>query len=273
MIGMDTMQSTLKKRTFDFVDASYDDQDATKYFNIVMLVLIFLNIVAAILETEVSIYSRYKNIFDAFEVVSVGIFTVEYILRLWSSTENPKYRDHISGRVRFALTPAMLIDLASFLPFYIPFLGMDLRMIRVLRLFRLFRLLKMGRYSRALSTIQRVINSKKEELGLTIFSGAVLLILASSILYIIEHDAQPDTFSSIPDAMWWGAVTLTTVGYGDVYPVTGLGKIVGALIAVLGIGLFALPAGIIASGFASELQSKQTEARVCPHCGKLIDQT
>ena len=128
----------------------------------------------------------------------------------------------------------------------------------------------MGRYTKSLSIIQNVLKSKKEELGITLFSGAMLLIVASSLLYFIEHDAQPDTFGSIPNAMWWGVVTLTTVGYGDVYPITALGKIVGAFISILGIGLFALPAGIISSGFASELQTKPQEIQVCPHCGKEI---
>jgi voltage-gated potassium channel len=267
------MQTTLKKKIFEIVDASYDDQDATRFVNLGMLILIFLNIVAAILETETQFYSRHKALFDFFELFSVGIFTLEYILRLWTCTEDPKYKDPIWGRLRFALSPFMLIDLAAFLPFYIPFWGMDLRMIRVVRLSRLFRLMKMGRYSKSLSTIQKVISNKKEEIGITIFLGAILLIIAASLLYILEHDAQPEAFASIPDAMWWAVVTLTTVGYGDVYPVTVLGKIVGAFIAILGIGLFALPAGIIASGFASELQAKNTEPIICPHCGKEMNQT
>ena len=267
------METTLKKRIFDLVDSTYDDQDATRFLNISMLVLISLNVLAAILETEATLYLEYKTLFNVFEALSVGIFTIEYILRIWTCTEYPEFRHPIIGRLRFALTPFMVIDLASFLPFYVPVWQLDLRMIRVVRLFRLFRLLKMGRYSRSLSTIQKVLRAKREELGLTIFSGAILLIIASSLLFMVEHDAQPDRFASIPDAMWWGVVTLTTVGYGDVYPITGLGKIIGAIIAMLGIGLFALPAGIIASGFASELQAKDTERLICPHCGKEISQT
>ena len=164
----------------------------------------------------------------------------------------------------------MLIDLLSFLPFYLPLVGMDLRIIRAVRLFRLFRLFKMGRYSQSLTKLANVIKSKKEELVITLFSGGVLLIIASSLMYFIEREAQPVVFGSIPNAMWWGAVTLTTVGYGDVYPVTLLGKFVGAFIAVLGIGLFALPAGIIASGFASELQKQKQKKIICPHFGKDI---
>ncbi len=130
----------------------------------------------------------------------------------------------------------MIIDLLSFLPFYVPMGGMDLRFIRAIRLFRLFRLFKMGRYSQSPTKLVNVIKSKKEELLITVFSSVVLLIIASSLMYFIEREAQPDLFGSIPKAMWWGAVTLTTVGYGDVYPVTLLGRIIGAFIAVLGIG-------------------------------------
>src|SRR5699024_5399228 len=119
-----------------------------------------------------------------------------------------------------ALQPLQIIDLLAFLPFYLPFIGLDLRFIRVVRLFRLFRLLKMGRYSHSLTTLINVIRSKKEELFITLFAGLILLVMASSTMYLVEHQAQPDVFSSIPDAMWWGVVTLTTVGYGDVYPVT-----------------------------------------------------
>ena len=176
------------------------------------------------------------------------------------------------GRIRFALQPLQIIDLLAILPFYLPFIGIDLRFLRAVQLFRLFRLLKMGRYSQSLTTLTNVIKSKKEELSITLFAGFILLIIASSLIYLVENEAQPEAFHSIPNSMWWGVVTLTTVGYGDVYPKTALGKIIGACIALLGIGLFALPAGIIASGFASEIQKKETEIKVCPHCGKKISE-
>lgn len=264
------MQPSFRKKLFDLLDSTYDADDSSRYFNVAMLALILLNVIAAIFETDATLNSSYKNIFDIFEAISIGLFTLEYIFRIWSCTEDPKYPNPISGRLRFMQTPSMLIDLAAILPFYVPLWGIDLRMIRVVRLFRLFRLMKMGRYIKSLSIIQNVIRSKKEELGITILAGMVLLVVASSLLYFVESDAQPDVFGSIPDAMWWGVVTLTTVGYGDVYPITTFGKIAGAIISVLGIGLFALPAGIIASGFASELSTKHIEKQICPHCGKEI---
>jgi voltage-gated potassium channel len=265
------MQTSIKKKVFELIDPSHAYDDASKNFNVSMLVLISLNIVVVILETEAGIYSRYKILFEYFDLFSVGVFSIEYVLRLWSCTEHPNYRGAAFGRLRFALSPSMLIDLISILPFYVPLWGIDLRFIRAIRLFRLFRLMKMMRYSQSLSKIVNVIRSKKEELSITLFAVAILLIIASSLLYFIERNVQPDAFSSIPAAMWWGVITLTTVGYGDIYPITVMGKIVGAFIAVLGVGLFALPAGIIASGFASELHNKSSEPQICPHCGKDIN--
>lgn len=264
------MVHKIKRTVFNIIDPGQTESGLSRAFNFGMLILIFLNVSAVVLETEDSIYSQYQPFFYGFEVLSIVIFTLEYILRLWVCTEQEGYRSPITGRVKYALKPSMIIDLLSFLPFYIPLGGMDLRFIRAVRLFRLFRLFKMGRYSQSLTKLANVIKSKKEELVITVFSSVVLLIIASSLMYFIEREAQPDQFGSIPKAMWWGAVTLTTVGYGDVYPVTLLGRIIGAFIAVLGIGLFALPAGIIASGFASELQKQKSEPIFCPNCGKEI---
>lgn len=265
------MERTIRKKVFDLVDSTYDAEDSSRYFNVGMLILILLNVVAAIIETDAGFYARYQTFFNLFEMISVGIFTLEYGIRIWSCPEDSKYPHPLFGRLRFALSPVMLIDLMAFLPFYMPMWRMDLRMIRVIRLFRLFRLIKMWRYSKSLSLLQNVFRSKKEELGITLLLGAMLLIVASSLLYFIEHEAQPEAFSSIPAAMWWGVTTLTTVGYGDVFPVTPLGRIAGAVIAILGIGLFALPAGIVASGFTSALEAKSKKSHTCPHCGKEIN--
>jgi voltage-gated potassium channel len=146
--------------------------------------------------------------------------------------------------------------------------GMDLRFLRAMRMLRVFRVLKLGRYSRAIQLIGRVLASRKEELVVTSSIVLLLLVIGSSLLYHIEHDAQPDAFASIPAAMWRGIATLSTVGYGDVYPVTALGRFVGAFVAILGIGLFALPAGILGSAFVQELGARATAEGACPHCGR-----
>jgi voltage-gated potassium channel len=244
---------------------------ASRTFNVAMMLLITLNVLVVILETESAIVRRYGRLFEVFDTFSVAVFTVEYIARLWTCTLDPRFRHPIKGRLRFAFTAMALIDFMAILPFYLPLLRVDLRFLRSMRLFRLVRLFKLGRYSSALQTLGRVLSAKKEELLVTLFSSSIVLVIVSSLMYLLERETQPEVFSSIPAAMWWGVETLTTVGYGDMYPMTGLGKVLGGAIAILGIGMFAMPAGIIAAGFAEELRSHPKKVRVCPHCGRELD--
>ncbi len=239
-----------------------------------IVTLIFLNIVALILETVEPIYRAHKETFAAFETFSIVIFSVEYILRLWSCTTDPRYTQPLAGRLRFALSPLGLIDLLAILPFFLPFFGVDLRFVRTVRLLRIFRIVKLVRYSRALRLLGHVVTERKEELVSIFFVLLTLLVIASSLMFFAEHSVQPESFSSIPATMWWGIVTLTTVGYGDTYPITPLGQTIGAIIAVLGIGMFALPAGILGAGFTDELgkmrENASDEPARCPHCGEFL---
>jgi voltage-gated potassium channel len=266
------MIKRIKSYIYELLDASIIETRLERNLNIFLMGLIFLNVLAVILETEESLFLRYKNYFHWFEVISVAIFSLEYLLRLWSWTENEKYKQPFWGRVKYTFTPMALIDLLAILPFYLPmFIPIDLRFLRALRLFRIFRLLKVSRYVKSLRTIKNVFIEKKEQLLITVFSVLILLVFSSSLMYFVEREAQPDKFTSIPAAMWWGMATLTTIGYGDMYPITTLGKFFGGFIAFLGIGLFALPAGILASGFAGEIQKKNQKEINCPHCGQSID--
>jgi voltage-gated potassium channel len=259
-----------RAKVHELIDAQAIQSRLERSLNIFLMGLIFLNVLAVMLETEAELYLRFKAFFHWFDAVSVLIFTIEYLLRLWSCTENERFRHPLWGRIRYLLTPLAVIDLLAILPFYVPMLiRADLRFLRALRLFRIFRLLKLGRYVRSLRTIRNVFRDNKEELLITIFSVLILLVFSSSLMYFVEHGAQPEKFASIPAAMWWGISTLTTIGYGDIYPITLLGKVLGGIIAILGIGLFALPAGILASGFAEEIRKKEKKA--CPHCGQEID--
>ncbi len=265
------MLQRIRRRVFQVLEFSSKDDWLTLIDDVLLTTLIALNAVAVTLETVHSLYSEYKVLFDTFELVSISIFTVEYILRLWICTLRVEYQQPLKGRIRFALTPLALVDLFAILPFYFPyFLPIDLRFLRTLRLFRLLRIFKLTRYSAALRTLGTVVKLKKEELLISVMIVLVILFFASTLMYFIENEVQPETFGSIPKSLWWGVVTLTTVGYGDVYPVTPLGKVLGAVIAFLGVGMFALPAGILASGFADRLHRKQ-ERTTCPHCGKEID--
>jgi voltage-gated potassium channel len=245
----------------------------SRRFDIFMLTLISLNVLAVMLETVPFVSAEFGTYLHIFDLFSVGVFSVEYGLRLWTITLDEHYKKPLLGRIRFAVTPLALVDLFAILPFYIPFLiPLDLRFIRILRLLRIGRVLKMGRYSESIQTFERVFNRKKEELAMALFLIVILLVISSSVMYYAESAAQPDKFGSIPEAMWWGIITLATVGYGDVYPVTFLGKVMGGIVALLGVAVYALPTGILAAGFAEELYGKREkkEKIVCPHCGKEI---
>jgi voltage-gated potassium channel len=268
--GLVTMKMNLKTRVFGILEPGDED---SKYFDPFITILIVLNVAAVVLETVDWLNASYGRLFHAFDVFSVAVFTVEYILRAWSCTENPKFRSPFSGRLRYLITPMAIVDLMAVLPFYLPFIFPEMRFIRAIRLFRLFRILKLARYSDALKTFADVLNLKKEELGVTFFATLILLVVASSMVYEAENEVQPEAFANIPDAMWWGVVTLTTVGYGDIYPKTPLGKFIGSFVVISGIGLFALPAGILASGFNEVLQRRKEKHRkkmICPHCHRYI---
>jgi voltage-gated potassium channel len=271
----------LKRRVHAILETAEEGDRLSHAFDVFLMVFISVNVASVVLETVPSLWSSYRAHFQLFELISVVIFTAEYVLRVWSCTEDPRFRHPLLGRLRFMVTPMAIVDLLAVLPFYLPMaLTLDMRIIRILRLFRLLRMLKLVRYSESLTALRDVVRSRRGELTMALaFAGAILLV-AASVLYFVEHEAQPEVFSSIPAAMWWGIATLTTVGYGDIYPVTSLGRLFGAVVAVVGVGLFALPAGILASGLsehmekarlkqAQEHEQAQAQAR-CPHCGKTL---
>jgi voltage-gated potassium channel len=263
------VRMSLRKRVREIVDIAKPGDGLSKAFDIFIITLIGLNVIALILESVKSIQAFAPRLFSIFEYVSVIIFSLEYFARVWSSVEISIYKKPLSGRLRFMVTPLAIVDLLAILPFYLPFTGIDLRFLRILRMMRIFRVAKLGRYSQSLQMLQRVMVAKKEQLVCSLFILLLLVIVAASMLYYVENGVQPENYSSIPAAMWWAISTLTTVGYGDVYPVTGLGKLMASVIAVLGIGMFALPTGILGAGFVEEMGQRQKPTQ-CPHCGKEI---
>lgn len=238
----------------------------------VIAAVIVLNVVAIVLESVQPVRDAIGPELTVFEWVCVAVFTVEYAARLWSCTADPRFAQPFRGRLRYALTGFSIVDLLAILPTYATFafgtVGMDFTFLRALRLFRLIRVLKLGRYSSAAQHLSTVLHERRHDLAVTAAVAGIFLLVSSSVMYEAEHDAQPDKFSSIPEAMWWGVVTLGTVGYGDVYPVTTLGKVLGGVSIVAGIAFLAMPTAIIASGFLQQLE-KSRAARPCPHCGKL----
>jgi voltage-gated potassium channel len=270
------MLENLKIRVYDVLVETDDDELIDKIIAVLLMILIVINSVAVVLETVDELNETYGVLFRSIEIVSVAIFTVEYLLRLWIAPLDARYRKPWTGRLRYAISPLALIDLLAILPAFLPLIfPLDLRLVRFLRVIRLFRLFKMSRYVESLDTLDDVVKSKKEELLVTLVMISMLLLIASSLMYVVETEAQPDKFPNIPAAMWWGVATLTTVGYGDVFPITPLGKSFGAIVAFLGIGIFALPTGILASGFADEIRKRREKAEeknkvfTCPHCGEI----
>ena len=261
-----------RRRVFELLEPAGTGMIASRICDVFILSLIVLNTVAVILESVPGLTDEYAATLAWFETVSLVIFTVEYVLRLWSCTADERFARPITGRIRHAVTPMAVVDLVAILPFYLPsILPIDLRFVRMLRLLRVLRVLKIARYSKALARLGLVLRRKKAELVVSVFVISILLLLASSMAYIAEREAQPELFTSIPAAMWWGVATLTTVGYGDIFPVTPAGKVIAAFVAVLGVGLFAVPAGIIASGFGEIVEKAGPRKWVCPHCGKESD--
>jgi voltage-gated potassium channel len=236
--------------------------------NLALSALIALNIAAFVLSTVPDLAPTTVVVLDSIERISLWIFTVEYILRVWSAPLANGYLSAPRPRVRFALTPLALVDLLAVAPFWLP-IGIDLRALRIARLFRILRIAKLARYSAALHVIGRVLARKKEELLVTATAGLALLLVSSSLVYFAEHQAQPETFGSIPAAMWWGVTTLSTVGYGDAIPTTPVGKLIASFVALLGVAIFALPAGVLGAAFTEEFEARRGRKR-CPHCGEKI---
>jgi voltage-gated potassium channel len=248
----ESLWRSARREVHDILEVGGDAHPAGRVVNAFIIALIFLNAIAFAAETVDHLAAQYGRYFDAFNVFSVIIFTIEYVLRVWSAVDIPMLSrlPRWRARLRFALRPIMLIDLFAFLPFYLQwFIPLDLRVLRVLRL---FRLLKLARYSPALQTLGRVLADEYRALLSALLVMLILLLFASTLIYFIERDVQPEKFGSVPAAAWWAISTLTTVGYGDVVPVTPLGKILGGFVMLLGVGMFALPIAIIATGFNLE---------------------
>jgi len=238
-----------------------------------MIVLIVLSALSAILDSSEVCRGLCGGLLAMVELVTTIAFSVEYVLRLWSCTSDARYASVFIGRLRFVMTPMALVDLAAVLPYYLSAGGTSsLLVLRCLRLVRLLRVMKLLHYSPTLRLFTGVLRKRANEIGVALFLNLILVVVAASLIYVAENGHQPAVFSSIPASMWWAIITLTTVGYGDAYPVTVLGKMLTAGVAILGVGLFALPAALIASGFIEETLRKPTPPILCPHCGCTADE-
>lgn len=261
----------MRRRVYEILHNPRPGDTLGRVVSVALLVLIAVNVGANVIETDAEIAARAPELFRSFEIASVIVFTIEYVLRIWSAVEDPRFAGSF-GHLRAALRPMTIIDLLAFAPFYITLIGpssIDLRYLRVLRLLRIFRLLRSRHISDAFTMLARVIQGKRAEIGVTLAVVAAAMLLSAGAMYMVEHQ-QPNTqFTSIPRAMWWAIVTVTTIGYGDMVPSTPLGQVLGGFVGFLGICALALPVGILSSGFIEEINRKQQAMgpHLCPKCG------
>lgn len=209
------------------------------------------------LETEPTLLAGNERLFDTLELVFVSIFIVEYAIRLWIAPDLPQYVGKSMPRLRYIVSGPALIDLAAILPVLLLLDGSHSLLIRLLRLVRLLRVAKLARFSSALDYFFEALHARRFELMVSLCVGILLLIFCSTLLFLAEREAQPDHFGSIPRALWWAVITLTTVGYGDAVPVTVLGKVFAGLTAVAGVMIIAMPTGILAAAFSDALQKRK----------------
>lgn len=247
--------SRLQRRTLQILNRSQQGDRVSVLCDAFITAVIVLNVIAITLESYAPLHENYEQWFAVFEFFSVVIFSCEYVLRLWSSgARYPQYPWR--GRREYALGFHGIVDILAVAPFYLQafFPGVDLRFLRILRL---IRLLKLSHYSSALQDLVEAVRSERRSLGATLYILFIALMLSSAFMYYAEGQAQSDKLSSIPHAMYWSVITLTTVGYGDISPVTTAGKIVSALTALLGVSTLAILAGILASSFAAQIARRR----------------
>ena len=253
-----------RNRIYQILEFTDPEDRTSRFVSFGIVGLIIVNVLAIVLESIPSLYEAYEKTFFRLEIVSCITFILEYVLRVWASVEDPETLEDESGtqitngkrRINFMLKPLAIIDFLAFVPIFLQLLfpGVDLRFLRALRLLRVF---KLTRYFQSFEMILEVLHDEWRSLAGTVFIMLVILVIAACGLYYIERDIQPDKFGSIPEAMWWAMAALTTVGYGDAYPITPIGKIIGSIVTLLGIGMVALPSGILASSFSERMRQRR----------------
>lgn len=266
----------LEHKIYDLIrDHDGNDDMAANSVDGVLMILIIISVVVAFLSTF-EIANTYMDILNTMETFFILIFSIEYGIRLWTSEFLYPDLPPLKARLKYALTPMALIDLLSILPFFLPFFGVSTGAIRIMRIVRLFRVFKINRYTDSLYLIGAVLRTRASQLISSIVVILVLIFIAAMLMYDVEHAAQPDKFNNALSAMWWAMSTITTVGYGDIYPITTFGRILSAIVTFLGIGLTAIPTGILSAGFIEQTQllnkkkEKSAHVETCPHCGKPV---
>lgn len=263
-------RKAIKEIVAKFFSLKSSKEFSARLFDIFIEILVLLNVAAVILESYENIYQQFSFYFEAFEIFTVTVFTIEYLLRLWVSDLNYPRKLKWQAYKKFIFSANSLVDLISILPFFIPIIAnIDLRHLRIFRLIRLLRVFKLTKYSHSLTVIGKIMSEKKQELLATLLMFFSVLVMSSSIMYYLENEAQPNAFPNIMQSFWWGIITLTTIGYGDIYPITALGKILGGLIAMMGVMIVAIPTGIISSSFVQKMEEGKQKRRMSDIRSKL----
>ena len=247
--------SSFRKKVAIAIDPQLRKSEGLSALNQLIIAVIALSVLSGVLETEPSLRKQYADVFTGLHAAFFAIFLIEYVARLYASTVNPKYPSVLS----YAKTLASVSDLIVLVSFALPFFGFELSILRMFRAARLIRLARIGRYSTAMQSIYDAVISRRYELTVSAIIAGCLMLLSATVLYLFEKDIQPEAFGSIPRSLWWSIVTLTTVGYGDVVPVTTAGRIAAALTSLTGIGIIAIPTGILASAFSDALQKARSK--------------
>ncbi len=249
--------TSLRAKAYQLLENDTNRSISAKVINLLLIILIISNVIAAIFESEADYHQLYQQEFALFELISLSIFCVEYLLRVWCCIEGKKYQylSKTKARLKYILTPMALIDLIAILPFIIAmFFAIDLR---TLRLLRVLRLLKLTHYFKGFNIFITVIIKESKSIAAAVMVMIFLIIIAASLMHSIEGVAQPEVFGSIIHSFWWAVVTMTTVGYGDVVPITTAGKVISTFIMLIGVGLVALPAAMLAARFGEELRERK----------------
>lgn len=266
----------MKRRVFEIISKAENGDRASRIFDVSIMTLIVLSVLSIILESFQSVADRFGSVFHVFEIMTVVVFTAEYLARIW--TADLLYPNVARPRLKYILSFMAIMDLLAVLPFYLPFFSADLRflrMVRLLRLFRLLRIFKLGRYFDALQLIVHVLRESAAQLVISVALCLFVMLFSAIVMYTVENPVQPEQFPNVIASLWWAICTLTTVGYGDVYPITAVGRFFAAVISLVGIGIIAIPTGIIAGGFSNAINSRSSiddPKQYCPYCGHKLDE-
>ena len=250
-------EASLRGKLFRQLEPSAWPKDGLSPLNTALVVLIIVAVTLAVIDTEPMITGGHEQLMNQVDFGIAMIFLAEYAARLWIAPENPRFRNFRFPRLRYAVTPIAIIDLLAVLPAIFAFGGGSSLLLRFFRILRMLRLAKLGRMSSAWEHIREAFYDKRHEFALILGLLAITVLISGSLMYLAEAEAQPDKFGSIPRALWWAIITMTTIGYGDTYPVTALGRLLGGIIAIVGVMMVALPTGIFAASFTEGMERRR----------------